>query len=66
MKTLDYCDWSSSDYGLYLRGMNGVLEDTDKQLWWCIYVNGESATVGADDIMLKDGDTYTATYTQGW
>ena len=41
-------------------------EDMDNQYWWCVIVNGESSTVGADEVPLQDGDVYTFTLKQGW
>lgn len=38
----------------------------ENQYWWCISVNGESSTTGADEIPLMDGDIYNFTLKQGW
>ena len=35
------------------------MEDMDNQYWWCVTVNGESIMLGADEIPLTEGDTYT-------
>lgn len=66
MRTYEGCEWEESDYGIYIKGFNGRSEDIDNQYWWCVMVNGESATTGADEIPLQDGDTYSFVLMQGW
>ncbi len=66
LRTFEGCEWEESDYGIYLKGFDGMLEDTDNQYWWCVSVNGESAMTGADEIPLADGDVYNFTLMQGW
>lgn len=66
LRNFDGCEWQESDYGIYIIGFDGMKEDMDNQYWWCIMVNGESATTGADEIPLKEGDTYSFVLMQGW
>lgn len=66
LRTFEGCEWQDSDYGIYITGFNGMQEDMDNQYWWCVIVNGESSTVGADEVPLQDGDVYTFTLKQGW
>lgn len=66
IRTFEGCDYEESEYGIYITGFHGMSEDLDNQYWWCVSVNGESATTGADMIPLTDGDTYTFTLVQGW
>ncbi len=66
LRTFEGCEWQDSDYGIYITGFNGMQEDMDNQYWWCITVNGEMGTTGADEIPLQDGDIYTFTLTKGW
>ncbi|MDD6491800.1 MAG: DUF4430 domain-containing protein [Firmicutes bacterium] len=66
LRTFEGCEWQESDYGIYITGFNGMQEDMDNQYWWCVIVNGESSTVGADEVPLQDGDVYTFTLKQGW
>lgn len=50
----------------YYTTFNGIIADYAKdQSWWCITVNGEMSMVGINDIELKDGASYEATYTIG-
>ncbi|TCL57209.1 uncharacterized protein DUF4430 [Kineothrix alysoides] len=66
MRTFEGCEWQDSDYGIYITGFDGMEEDIDNQYWWCVMVNGESATIGADEIPLKDGEIYSFVLMQGW
>lgn len=66
MRTFEGCEWKETDLGIYITGFDGMLEDFDNQFWWCVMVNGESATTGADQIPLQDGDTYSFVLMQGW
>lgn len=66
LRTMEGCEWVDGDYGIYINGFDGKKEDLDNQYWWCVYVNGESATTGADEIPLQDGDTYRFVLMQGW
>ena len=66
LRTMEGCEWQESDYGIYITGFEGMKEDTENQYWWCVMVNGESATTGADGIPLQDGDTYRFELMQGW
>lgn len=66
MRSFEGCEWQDSDYGIYITGFNGMEEDVDNQYWWCVMVNGESATTGADEIPLQDGEVYSFVLTQGW
>lgn len=46
-------------YGLYIKTVNGITADYDKdKTWWGFYVDGVSATVGVDSTDIVDGSTY--------
>ncbi len=62
----DMVTYDESQYGMYIRGINGLMDDSDNQYWWCILVDGESAVNGADTLILEDGKTYTLELKQGW
>ena len=66
LRTMDNCKYSESDYGIYVQGFDDMMEDMDNQYWWCISVNGEMASTGADEILIKDGDVYSFELKQGW
>jgi hypothetical protein len=47
-------------YGLYIKEVNGIVADYDKdRTYWALYVNGEYAMTGADQIKITDGAIYS-------
>lgn len=49
-----------SAYGLYIKTVLGVTLDYEKDgAWWGLYENGEPASVGADQLPITEGSTYT-------
>lgn len=53
-------------YGLYLKVVNGLRADYDKdKAFWAFYINGESATTGLDGEKIADGKKYELVYTIG-
>ncbi len=50
----------TSDYGLYVKTVNGITADYDvDQTYWAFYVNGEYAMSGADTTAIEEGATYS-------
>ena len=50
--------------GLYTT-IDGVTADYSKDgAWWCITKGGQMLNYGLNDIKIKDGETYEATYTK--
>lgn len=48
-----------SQYGLYVKTVNGITADYDKdQTWWGFYVDGVSAAAGVDSTDITEGSTY--------
>lgn len=66
VRTLEDCQYSESEYGIYIQGWYGYEEDITNQFWWSVSVNGEMANVGADQIELKDGESYEFILKEGW
>lgn len=66
LRSFEGCEWQDSEYGIYITGFNGMQQDIENQYWWCISVNGEVSSTGADEVPLQEGDVYTFTLTQGW
>lgn len=53
-----------SEYGLYIKRVNGVLADYDAdKAFWSLLQNGTPTAVGASSITVKDGDAYELVYT---
>ena len=49
-----------SEYGLYIKTVNGTTLDYDKDgAYWAFYVDGEYATSGVDTTDIVAGTTYT-------
>ena len=66
LRTYEPCIWEDAAYGFYLKGFYDMEEDLDNQYWWCVMVDGESATTGAEQLVLEDGKTYSFVLMQGW
>ena len=48
-----------SEYGLYVKTVNGVTLDYDKDgKYWAFYIDGEYATSGVDATQITDGASY--------
>ena len=48
-----------SQYGLYVKSVNGITADYDKdQTWWGFYIDGVSASAGVDSTDIVNGSTY--------
>ena len=49
-----------SEYGLYVKTVNGITADYDKDgVYWAFYINGEYAQTGVDVTPVTEGDSYT-------
>ncbi len=49
-----------SEYGLYVKTVNGITLDYDKDgKYWAFYINGEYAMTGVDQTPIEDGASYT-------
>ena len=52
-------------YGLYVKKVNGILADFDKnQSYWAFYINGEYAMTGVDGTEIEEGAIYKLAYTK--
>ena len=56
---LGIVDGENSSYGLYVKTVNGITLDYDKDgKYWAFYVNGEYALSGVDATPVEDGAIY--------
>lgn len=55
-----------SQYGLYIKTVDGETADEGNQEWWCVTKGGEMTSTGVDGIEIADGDTYELTLTVGY
>jgi hypothetical protein len=58
--------FQQSSYGRFITAVNGVTADPAKQQWWNIGYNGADASVGADDLKIKNGDKIVLTLKTGY
>ncbi len=58
-------DGEQSDFGLYLKEVNGITADYDTdKAYWAFYIDGEYAMTGVDGTPITDGATYSLEYTR--
>ena len=56
---LNIVQGEDSEYGLYVKTVNGVTADYEKdQTYWSFYIDGEYAQTGVDMTAVNDGSTY--------
>lgn len=55
-----------SDYGLFVKTVNGVTVDDSNQEWWCFTKGGETLFTGVDSTPIADGDKFEITLTVGY
>ena len=49
-----------SEYGLYVKTVNGITADYDKDgVYWAFYVNDEYAQTGVASTTITEGDSYS-------
>ena len=54
-----------SEYGLYVKVVNGITADYDKDgHYWALSKNGEALLTGVDTTEIKDGEHYELVYTK--
>ena len=63
---LDLIAGDESEYGLYVKTVDGETADDGAQEWWCLTKNGEMSMTGVDETMIADGEQYEFTFTVGW
>lgn len=55
-----------SEYGMFVKTVDGETADDSLQQWWCITKGGEQLMTGVDDTVIADGEQYEFTLTTGW
>ena len=55
-----------SEYGLYVKTIDGRTADDSKQEWWCFTKGGETLMTGVDDTPIADNEKFEITLTVGW
>ena len=66
LQTLGIIDGEVGSYGLYIKSVNGIAADYDKDgTYWAFYINGEYAMTGADMTKVEAGAVYTFAVEKG-
>ena len=55
-----------SEYGLFVKTVNGVTADDANQEWWSFSKDGEMLMTGVDSTPVADGDAFEITLVIGW
>lgn len=55
-----------SQYGLFVKTVDGYTADDAKQEWWCFTKGGETLTTGVDATPIENGDAFEITLTTGY
>lgn len=59
----DLVEGDESEYGLYVKVVNGVRADYDRDgAWWGFYQDGTMLPTGIDTTEISDGDRYEIRY----
>ena len=62
---LGVIDGEQGAYGLYVKVVNGITADYDKDAsYWAFYKNGEAMMVGVDGETIEEGASYSLVYTK--
>ncbi|MBE7058816.1 MAG: DUF4430 domain-containing protein [Ruminococcaceae bacterium] len=60
LEELNLISGEVGDYGLYVKTVNGITVDYDKDgKYWAFYIGGEYAVTGVDSTEITAGSTYT-------
>ncbi len=55
-----------SQYGLFVKTVDGVTVDDSKQEWWSFTKDGQMLETGVDTTPIADGDHFEITLTAGY
>lgn len=55
-----------SEYGLFVKTVDGYTVDDSKQEWWCFTKGGESVMTGVDATPIANGDHFEITLMTGY
>lgn len=55
-----------SEYGLFIKTVNGITADDGNQEWWCLTKGGEVWNYGVDSTEIAQGDVFELTLTVGY
>lgn len=55
-----------SQYGLFVKTVDGETVDEGAQQWWCLTKGGETVNTGVDSTPFAEGDVFEFTLTVGY
>ncbi len=55
-----------SQYGLFVKAVDGYTADEGSQEWWRLTVDGETAMTGIDSTPIEEGKSYGLVLTVGY
>ena len=60
LQELGLIEGEEGPYGIYIKKVNGITADYDVDgTYWAFYVDGEMSMMGADQVEIVDGATYS-------
>lgn len=60
LSELGVIDGDEGEYGLYVKTVNGLTADYDKDgMYWALYIHGEYAQTGVDSTEITGGESYS-------
>ncbi len=62
----DLIEGEESDYGLFVKTVDGESVDDANQEWWRFTKGGEMLNTGVDSTPIADGESYEITFTVGY
>ncbi len=66
LESQDLIAGDESEYGLYVKTVDGETIDEANMEWWCFTAGGEWVMTGVDTTPIADGDCYEITFTVGY
>ena len=55
-----------SEYGLFVKTVDGETVEDKNQEWWCFTKGGEMVNTGVDSTPIADGESYEITFKVGY
>lgn len=66
VKTNELFDYEDTEYGTYIKSIDGCSEDVENEFWWQVQKNGVPSETGVDSIILEDGQEYNFVLAEGF
>lgn len=63
---MELVEGEESEYGLYVKTVDGVTVDDANEEWWKFEINGQTTSTGIETALFADGDVIDITFMQGY